>query len=322
MTDLVLTALSLTAGGRTLVSDLSLRLPPGERLALLGPNGSGKSTLLRVLAGLQPAAAGRVERPAGPPGMLFQDGALWPNLSVAAHLEFVSPRGDRAWHGQLLERLGLAALRDRRPDTLSGGERVRLGLARAFAPRPSWLLLDEPLAHLDARVQDLLRETLPELLDEIGAAAVLVTHEPDTVRLTAQRVLCLSGEGPAWLGSTSAALDRPPTALLAALSGRGTLLEGTADAAGRATLPFGLALPGCTPGARVAAFLDAEGVRFAHNGSASLRGTLIAPDGRGGSWVRVGEHLLRCGEPPGTRASGAEVGLDLAAPPRALEGTR
>jgi ABC-type sulfate/molybdate transport systems ATPase subunit len=320
MSDLVLSAVSLKAGGRTLVCDLSLRLAPGERLALLGPNGSGKSTLLRAIAGLAQPAAGRIERPDGPPGMLFQDGALWPHLSVARHLDFVDPRGDRAWHERLLERLGLVALRDRRPDTLSGGERVRLGLARAFAPRPPWLLLDEPLAHLDARFEDLLRETLPGLLDEIGAAAVLVTHETDTVRLTAQRVLCLSGEGPSWLGTVREALERPPTPLLAALSGRGTLLDGTADAGGRVALPFGLSLDGAAPGARVAAFLDADGVRFAANGAARLSGVLVAPDGRGGSWVRVDGRLLRCGEPPGARTPGAPVGLSLAAAPRALDG--
>jgi iron(III) transport system ATP-binding protein len=254
--------------------------------------------------------------------MLFQDGALWPHLSVERHLRFVDPQGDRGWHERLLERLGLLALRERRPDTLSGGERVRLGLARAFAPRPTWLLLDEPLAHLDAHFEDLLRETLPGLLDELGTAAILVTHEPDTVRLTAQRVLCLSGDGSWWLGSTSDALDRPPTPLLAALSGRGTLLEGTADTAGRVALPFGLSLAGCQPGARVSAFLEAETVRFAANGAATLRGTLVAADGRGGSWVRVDGRLLRCGEAPGARAPGSAVELSLASPPRTLDGTR
>jgi iron(III) transport system ATP-binding protein len=319
MNELVLDRVAVQAGARTLVRDLSLQLAAGERLALLGPNGSGKTTLLRALAGLSAPAAGSIRRPDGPPGMLFQDGALWPHMSVERHLQFVDARGDRAWHERLLERLDLLALRDRRPDTLSGGERVRLGLARAFAPRPTWLLLDEPLAHLDAHFGDLLRELLPELIGELRATTVFVTHEADNVRLLADRVLCLQGAGTAWAGSASAALDAPPTPLLAALSGRGTLLHGTADARGEVPLPFGLSLSGQPAGARVTAFLDAQSVRFADNG-ARLRGEALAPDGRGGCWVRVDGHLLRCGEALGGRAAGAPVGLVLSAAPRALQG--
>jgi ABC-type sulfate/molybdate transport systems ATPase subunit len=319
MTDLVLDRVALAAGGRTLVRDLSLQLAPGERLALLGPNGSGKTTLLRALAGLGQPVAGSIRRPAGPPGMLFQDGALWPHMTVERHLQFVDARGDRGWHDHLLKHLELETLRTRRPDTLSGGERVRLGLARAFAARPAWLLLDEPLAHLDAHFSDVLREVLPALVAEVRATTVFVTHEPDNVRLLADRVLCLTGDGPAWIGSARDALDAPPTALLAALSGRGTLLHGTADARGEVALPFGLSLSGQPSGARVAAFLDAASVRFAENG-ARLRGELLAPDGRGGSWVRAEGRLLRCGEAPGARAPGAAVGLAIVAAPRALQG--
>ncbi len=320
MPDLVLDRVSLQAGGRTLVAGLSLRLAPGDRLALLGPNGSGKSTLLRTVAGLAPPAAGRIERPASPPGMLFQDGALWPHLSVARHLSFVDARGDRAWHEHLLERLQLLPLRERRPDTLSGGERVRLGLARAFAARPAWLLLDEPLAHLDATFGDVLREVLPGLLAELRALTVLVTHEADNVRLLADRVLCLSGTGPSWVGPATEALERPPTPLLASLSGRGTLLLGTADARGLAALPFGLSLPGRAAGSAVAAFLDADGVRFAQDGAARLHGELVGPDGRGGCWVRVDGRLLRCGDAPGSRAPGARLGLVIDGAPRPLQG--
>ncbi|MBM3985990.1 MAG: ATP-binding cassette domain-containing protein, partial [Planctomycetes bacterium] len=227
---------------------------------------------------------------------------------------------DRAWHERLLQRLELAALRDRRPDTLSGGERVRLGLARAFAARPAWVLLDEPLAHLDALFGDLLREVLPELLAQTGATLVFVTHEADNVRLLAERALCLSGEGAWWLGDARTALDSPTTPLLAALSGRGTLLEGAADARGHAALPFGQVLADRAPGAPVKAFLDAAAVRFHDGPAAMLQGELVGADGRGGCWVRVDGRLLRCGEPPGKRVPGARVGLTLLAPARPLEG--
>jgi len=183
------------------------------------------------------------------------------------------------------------------------------------------VLLDEPLAHLDALFGDLLRAVLPELLAETGATLVFVTHEADNMALLAERVLCLSGEGPWWLGDTRTALDTPPTPLLAALSGRGTLLTGLADARGVAPLGFGLELSGRPAGHGVSAFLEASAVRFGEPVPGALRGELLGPDGRGGAWVRVEGRLLRCGEPPGGRAPGSSVALRLLAEPRALDGT-
>lgn len=291
------------------MDELSLELAPGAQLVLVGPNGSGKSTLLAALAGLSQPAAGTITRPDKVPGMHFQDGALWPHMSVAQHLSFVDTRNDRAWRERLLETLHLVPLRDARPDALSGGERVRLALARALASRPTWLLLDEPLAHLDANFSDLLREALPLLVSELGASTIVVTHEADHVQLFAERVLCLSGEGAWWLGSAQAALETPPTPVLAAISGRGTVLSGLAGADGSLDFGHGLQLEGQTPGALVTAFLDATDVSFGIDGSGHATGHYIAPDRRGGCWVRVGERLLRCGQAPGTRSPGEAVTL-------------
>ena len=311
--------LCLVAGRRTLVRGLAFGLGPGERLVLTGPNGSGKTTLLRALAGLRRPDGGRVVRPATPPGMLFQDGALWPHLDVAGHLRFVAPRGDAAWHGRLLELFGLASLARAKPDRLSGGERVRLGLARALAPRPAWVLLDEPFAHLDATFGDVLRETLPPLIDELGAACVTVSHDADDMPLFGQRVLCLAGDGGAWLGDTATALDQPPTPVLASLSGRGTLFVGRAAADGVARLPLGLSLHDCPPGDDVTAWLDARAVRFAADGEdGALAAAFVAPDRRGASWVRVEGHLLRVGEAPGGRQAGQATAIRLLEPPRRL----
>jgi ABC-type sulfate/molybdate transport systems ATPase subunit len=319
---LLLEHVAVTAGTRTLVDALDLEVRAGERLIVVGPNGSGKSTLLHALSGLSEPAAGRITRPAGPPGMLFQDGALWPHMSVARHLDFVDARHDRAWHAHLLDLLGLAALFDRRPAALSGGERVRLALARALAPRPSWLLLDEPLAHLDAQFGDRLRALLPELIGELGATTVVVVHAVDDVRLLGDRVLCLSGTGPWWAGSTGEALERPPTPALAALSGRGTLLTGQADAAGRLDLGLGLVLEGQPPGRAVTAFLDAADVHLVPAGPGALSGVYVAPDERGGGWVRVDGRLVRtrasARQPAEAPGCGATVGLRIAAAPRVL----
>jgi len=301
----------LRAGERTLVDELSLELGPGQQLVLVGPNGSGKTTLLHALAGLSAPDGGSIARPDDVPGMLFQDGALWPHMSVARHLEFVDTRGDPTWRTRLLDTLHLGSLADARPEALSGGERVRLALARALASRPAWLLLDEPLAHLDANFGDLLREALPALVEELGASTIVVTHEADHVQLFGERVLCLSGEGSWWLGSAREALATPPTPVLAAISGRGTVLSGHADSDGRMDYGHGLVLEGQAPGALVTAFLDATEVGFGADGPLRAEGHFVAPDRRGGCWVRVGERLLRCGEAPGSMEPGETVMLSV-----------
>ncbi|HTE06593.1 MAG TPA: ATP-binding cassette domain-containing protein, partial [Planctomycetota bacterium] len=258
--------LCLRAGSRRLVDGLHLSLAAGERLLVVGPNGSGKSTLLRALAGLAQPEAGRIARPATPPGMLFQDGALWAHLSVEEHLAFVDRGAHPAWREHLLATLRLHGLRRAKPERLSGGERVRLGLARALAARPAWLLLDEPLASLDAFFGDLLRTFLPASLDELGAAAVIVSHEVDCMALLGARVLCLSGDGPWWLGDTTTALAAPPTPLLAALAGRGTVLAAVADGAGHADFGAGIALDGQAAAQECWVFVDGRQLALGSGG--------------------------------------------------------
>lgn len=313
----------LRAGDLTLVSELSFELAPGEALALVGPNGSGKSTLLAALAGLLRPDAGSIRRPETPPGMLFQDGALWPHLSVEAHLAFVDRGRDAAWRQRLLDEFALAPLRARKPAALSGGERVRLGLARAFAGRPAWVLLDEPLAHVDAQSADHLRALLPALLAELGAASICVVHDAGDVGLFGARVLCLSGSGPWWLGDAHTALNEPPTPLLASLSGRGTLLSGVADAAGHAALGLGLSLGDCRPGEAVIAFLEAESVRVEQDLrhapiAGALSGVWAGPDQHGGGWVRADGRLVRCPRPAGALQPGDRVSLRVTRAPRAV----
>lgn len=311
--------LRLTAGDRLLVEDLTWALEPGERLVVVGGNGTGKSTLLGVLAGLDEPAAGRVERPPEPPGMLFQDGALWPHLDVARHLAFVDRHDDPAWRQHLLEAFRLTDLADHRPEALSGGERLRLGLARALASRPTWLLLDEPMAQLDPLLATSLRETLPLLVAECGATQVTITHDPDDVLLFGERLLALGGDGSWWLGDARAALAEPPTPALAAFSDRGTLLSGVADGAGRVDLGLGLVLEGHEPGSRASAFLPEEQVELLGDGGEGLAGTWLAPDRKGGSWLRVDGQLVRSGQDGAGRRAGEAVTVRLRGAPRPLE---
>ncbi len=320
---LAVSGLALGYSRDLLLTDLELTLERGQRLVVVGASGAGKSTLLAVLAGLAEPTRGRVQRPADPPGMLFQDGALWPHMTVERHVAFVDPRNDREWHDHLLTVFQLTDLRRRRPEQLSGGERLRLGLARALAPRPSWVLLDEPLAHLDPALSASLREKLPLLIAELNATQITVTHDPDDVLIFGDQLLSLEGGGHWWMGPTRFALESPPTPSLAAFSDRGTILTGQSDGMGRVDLGLGLAVDGAEPGVEVTTFLDAAAVSFTHNASEGVDGVFLAPDRRGGSWVRCGERLLRCGDSHGRLLSGDKVRLRIWGQPRLLSsGTR
>jgi len=218
----------------------------------------------------------------------------------------VDTAGDGAWRRRLLETFRLTTLRDHRPEALSGGERLRLGLARALANRPTWVLLDEPLAHLDPQVVSVVREALPLLLDELKAATIIVTHDPDDVLHFGERLLALSGTGPTWQGPARFALDSPPTRGLAAFAERGTLLTAVADGAGHADFGLGLFVDDCTPGETVTAYLDTAAVRLSDDGR-SIQGTYVAPDRRGGSWLRIEGRLLRCADVGGGLHAGDAV---------------
>ena len=180
-------------GDRTVLDRISFSVPAGDTTAVVGPSGSGKSTLLRVIAGLQTPDHGRVvldgiditdvpthERRVG---MVFQDNQLFPHLDVAGNIAF----GLRMQHTQraqvsqrVAELLALIGLSDRAESPvaeLSGGEAKRVALARALAPLPRVLLLDEPLTGLDPHLHDRLVAELRRILEATGITAILVTHD-------------------------------------------------------------------------------------------------------------------------------------------------
>lgn len=190
------------AGGRPLLADLSFEVERGGRLAVVGPSGSGKTTLLRILAGLEAPEAGEV-RLAGvlasaagevlvPPhrrgiGFAFQQPLLWPHLRVGANVAFGIHGATRAEArsrvAELLDRCGLGGCASRFPDELSGGEAARVALARALAPRPPLLLLDEPFASVEADLRDRLAGVVREQQAATGATLVYATHDDGVLRL-------------------------------------------------------------------------------------------------------------------------------------------
>lgn len=190
--------ISVALPAKAILERVTLAVEPGEILGVLGPSGSGKTTLLRVVLGLLAPSTGEVAldgvlasasgRVIVPPerrglGVVFQDLALWPHLTVAGNLAFGLAarglsRGERCERvAAMLERVGLAGFGPRRPSELSGGERQRVAIARALVVEPRAVLLDEPLANLDPVRRTELLAVFRTLLRARETAAVYVTHD-------------------------------------------------------------------------------------------------------------------------------------------------
>jgi molybdate transport system ATP-binding protein len=224
--------------------DLALTAAPGDVVALLGPNGAGKTTALRALAGLTPLTAGhlrldgtaldRTPPESRPVGVVFQDYLLFPHLSALDNVAF-GPRCQgagkaeaRAQAAAWLDRMGLAAHAGAKPRRLSGGQAQRVALARALATRPRLLLLDEPLAALDARTRLEVRAQLRRHLAEFEAVAVLVTHDPLDAMVLADRLVVIEHGSVVQEGAPADIARRPRTDYIAQLVGL-NLYRGRAD---------------------------------------------------------------------------------------------
>jgi molybdate transport system ATP-binding protein len=239
--------------------DIELTVASGEVVALLGPNGAGKTTALRALAGLTPLSAGRVDL-AGvclddgdavfvPPerrgvGLVFQDYLLFPHLSALDNVAFgprcrgASAAQARAVARQWLARVGLADLAARRPRELSGGQAQRVALARALALEPSLLLLDEPLAALDARTRLDTRADLHHHLGEHPGPTLVVTHDPLDAFVLADRLVIIEEGRIVQEGDAATVTARPRTDYVARLVGL-NLYRGHGDGH-TITLPTGM----------------------------------------------------------------------------------
>ncbi|MDX6352290.1 MAG: molybdate transport system ATP-binding protein [Streptomyces sp.] len=224
--------------------DLRLAAAPGDVVALLGPNGAGKTTALRALAGLTPLSAGHLRLdgaeldgtpPEGRPvGVVFQDYLLFPHLTALDNVAF-GPRchgmpkaAARAHAADWLERMGLADHAGAKPRRLSGGQAQRVALARALATHPRLLLLDEPLAALDARTRLDVRAELRRHLAAFEAVAVLVTHDPLDAMVLADRLIVIEHGQVVQEGTPADIARRPRTDYIASLVGL-NLYQGHAD---------------------------------------------------------------------------------------------
>ena len=181
---------------------IDLDVKPGEFVVFLGPSGCGKSTLLYLIAGLEDSTAGQtwsfgdmVETPSPERSLIFQETSLFPWLTVWENVSFgLSIRGAskeerRSVAKDALQRVGLTAAMDKRPDELSGGMRQRVAVARALAMRPKVLLMDEPFAALDVQTRARMQDFLLDVWRDSGASVLFVTHHIDEAVALADRVV-------------------------------------------------------------------------------------------------------------------------------------
>ena len=233
-----------SAGQPPAIDAVSLTVSRGEILALLGPSGSGKSTLLRLIAGFEQPDGGTVGIDgrivadatfAVPPerrgvGIVFQDYALFPHLTVEANVGFGLHALDRGRRRErvrsYLEVVGLPALARRYPHELSGGQQQLVALARALAPAPAVLLLDEPFSNLDADLRGQMRQDVEKILRETETTVVFVTHAQDEAFGIADRVGVLLRGRLEQVDTPEAIYHRPATRFVAEFVGAATFVSG------------------------------------------------------------------------------------------------
>jgi iron(III) transport system ATP-binding protein len=233
------------------VDDLSLTIGAGQVTCLLGPSGCGKTTTLRMIAGVERPDAGQilidgVDVTTAPPeargvGLMFQDFALFPHLTVARNVAF-GLSGDKAGRvkraTELLEKVGLSGFGGKHPHELSGGEQQRVALARALAPRPRVMLMDEPFSGLDNRLRDGIRDATLAILKEEGTAVLLVTHEPDEAMRMADEIALMRGGRIVQQGAPYNVYNAPVDKAAAAFFSDVNVIRGKVQGALTAT-PFG-----------------------------------------------------------------------------------
>ncbi len=236
-------------------------MPAGAFVTLLGASGCGKTTLLRIAAGFTAPDQGQViidgadatSLPPGSRGMgfVFQSYALFPTRTVAENIGFplsVAGMGRAALRARVREvaaMVAIDALLDRYPHELSGGQQQRVALARAIAPNPRLLLLDEPLAALDAAIRARLRDEIRALTDRLGMTALYVTHDQEEALAISDRVVVMREGRIAQEGEPAEIYHRPACRFVAGFVGTATLLE--AEITGGVARGEGIAWPTVTP---------------------------------------------------------------------------
>jgi iron(III) transport system ATP-binding protein len=327
---------------RAAVDAVTFGLTAGQIGVLIGPSGCGKTSLLRAVAGLERASGGRVrvggtlldDAAAGlhlaPEarriGMVFQDYALFPHLTVAANVAFGLqhlPRGERADRvRQMLDLVGLVHVADRAPHQLSGGQQQRIALARALAPQPRLLLLDEPFSSLDVDLRAHLAQELRVILKAAGTTALFVTHDQmEAFALGDVIGVMHAGRLEQW-GDAYTLYHRPATRFVAGFIGHGVFTPATivACASGPCVhTPFGelddaneCPLPSAYPGGACDLLLRADDV--VHDDASPVQAQIERKAFRGAEFLYTlrlasGEQVLALVPSHHDHAIGSWIGI-------------
>ena len=235
-------------GDEPAVDGVSLSAAEGELLALLGPSGCGKTTVVQTVAGHFQPTGGRVRLRGtdvtdSPPetrrvGLVFQEPTLYPHMTVGENVAYglkargVGPEERAATVDEYLGLVGLGDRRDSSPPELSGGQRRRVELARALAPEPDVLLLDEPLSALDRQLRTELREEVARIQRETGVTTLYVTHDQETAMALADRLVVMNDGRVSGTGDPRTLYESPPTPFVASFLGRSTAVSGRLVAMG------------------------------------------------------------------------------------------
>lgn len=222
-------------------NDVSFGIEKGKLIGLLGPSGSGKTTILRMIAGLETPDSGEIvidgkvvnDIPASKRGIgfVFQNYALFRYLSVYENIAFGLrvQKADKKYIDErvreLIRLIGLEGLEKRFPSQLSGGQRQRVAFARALAPNPNLLLLDEPFAAIDAKVRQELRGWLKDMIEKLGITSIFVTHDQEEAVEVADEIIITNQGRVEQIGSPLAIYQKPETSFVAAFFGNATVID-------------------------------------------------------------------------------------------------
>ncbi len=232
--------------GVTALADVNLEIADGELFFLLGPSGCGKTTLLRCLAGFEKSDSGNIflgsEEVTGKPAhlrntaMVFQGYALWPHLTVFENVSFglemkkICKANREKAVCRALQRMQIEELADRKPNALSGGQQQRVALARTLAVEPGCLLLDEPLANLDAKLRRDMRLEIRRLCKESGLTGIYVTHDRQEALSMADRIAVMRHGKVCQIGTPVEIYRHPASRFVAGFIGESNFLSGKIEA--------------------------------------------------------------------------------------------
>ncbi len=274
-------ALSHRYDRKLVLDEVALDVAPGELVCLVGPSGCGKTTLLRLVAGLEEVQAGTVQidgeivaspgRHTAPEtrgvGMVFQDLALFPHLSVAGNVGFglgrFPPEERDRRIDEALHQVGMSDYRSAYPHLLSGGQQQRVALARALAPKPRVMLLDEPFSGLDARLREQVRDDTLHVLKHSDAATLMVTHDPEEAMFMADRLAVMREARIEQAGRPVEIYGSPASAFVAQFFGQVNAVQGVVRN-GAVDTPFGpVRAGGHADGSEVDVLIRPEALRLA-----------------------------------------------------------